>query len=222
MEQEVWLPIASLRNRYYASSAGRVRGPRKILTPSTDSDGYLVFSAMGLYGARKTWKMHRVVAEVFCAGFFAGAQVNHKDGNKQNNLPSNLEWVTLRENCKHRCRELGLGVGEKNGQAKISEAQVKEIRFLYENGKKNAEIVALLGVSLHAVKKVLNGKTWKHLGFVPDADRAHGNSKLSISDVLAIKSLLKKNFTKTEIALRYGVSRPTISLIASEKNWKGR
>jgi hypothetical protein len=34
-------------------------------------------------------------------GYFEGAQVNHIDENRQNNIFDNLEWVTAKENINH-------------------------------------------------------------------------------------------------------------------------
>lgn len=45
--------------------------------------------------------VHRLVADSFFDGDHTGLQVNHKDGNKENNKLSNLEWVTPSENIKH-------------------------------------------------------------------------------------------------------------------------
>jgi hypothetical protein len=45
--------------------------------------------------------VHILVAMAFVDGEAPGLLVNHKDGNKSNPLPDNLEWVTHKENMRH-------------------------------------------------------------------------------------------------------------------------
>lgn len=70
----------------------------RLLTNQKNYRGYLVVK---LTGAK--WKLlHRLVGMAFVPGMTeARNQINHKDGNKENNSPENLEWVTASENCKH-------------------------------------------------------------------------------------------------------------------------
>lgn len=60
----------------------------------------------------KDYKFHRVVAELFIDNPLNKPFVNHKDGNKQNNVVSNLEWVTHSENMLHAYK-IGLNPGSK-------------------------------------------------------------------------------------------------------------
>lgn len=56
---------------------------------------------------RKNYYVHRLVAEAFIGEIPKGFQVNHLDGDKHNNVPSNLEIVTRLQNMQH-AHHLGL------------------------------------------------------------------------------------------------------------------
>lgn len=55
----------------------------------------------------KTKAIHRLVAETFIPNINGFPQVNHKDGNKENNNVNNLEWCTNEYNMEEAWR-LGL------------------------------------------------------------------------------------------------------------------
>lgn len=57
--------------------------------------------------------IHRLVAEHFIPNPEMKRTVNHKDGNKDNNHVSNLEWTTYSENMKHAFRT-GLNSNKRN------------------------------------------------------------------------------------------------------------
>lgn len=52
-------------------------------------------------GYEKSCSVHRLVADAFFDGNHDGYEVNHIDGDKQNNFVGNLEWVTRSENLQH-------------------------------------------------------------------------------------------------------------------------
>ena len=113
---EIWKDIEGYEGRYQVSNLGRVRSvdhqrvvvPKntvcilkgKILKATKSSNGYMGVSLCN--GSRRsTASVHRLVAKAFVSGYFDGAQVNHIDENKANNLADNLEWVTPSENNLH-------------------------------------------------------------------------------------------------------------------------
>lgn len=59
--------------------------------------GYKGVSLVNSEG-RRSFAVHRLVAQAFIPNFKNKPEVNHKDHNKINNHASNLEWCTRREN----------------------------------------------------------------------------------------------------------------------------
>ena len=99
---EVWKDIDGYYGKYQVSSWGRVRNAESghILKPYKNSKGYL---KVGLCSGKKGDKhrINRLVAKAFIENPYNFPQVNHKDGNKENNSVTNLEWTTNEINRKH-------------------------------------------------------------------------------------------------------------------------
>lgn len=108
LENEVWVQIDE--SYYYVSSHGRIKSMylniERIIKCNIGKRGYPVFN-MRINGKTYLKTVHRLVAKYFVENPENKPQVNHIDGNKQNNYYKNLEWVTNRENALH-AREHGL------------------------------------------------------------------------------------------------------------------
>lgn len=108
--------------------------------------------------------VHRLVALSFVDGYAPGLDVNHIDGNKLNTHPSNLEWVTRRENILHAYR-IGLksNRGSKHPCSVITEEDVPVIRQMRASGMTLKSIGEKYGVTHDAIWRLVNNKTWSHV-----------------------------------------------------------
>lgn len=89
---------------YQVSNFGRVRNNKNnIKTSNLYKNGYL-YVDLYKYNKRKRKLIHRLVAEAFIPNFNNCPQINHIDGNKQNNRIDNLEWCTCSYNLKEAYR----------------------------------------------------------------------------------------------------------------------
>lgn len=95
-------PVRGYDGMYLVSRAGQIYSKRtnRFLSPSVNEKGYLTVE-FRKNRKRKREKLHRVVAMEFVENPFLNKEVNHKDGNKNNNNAENLEWCTRSENLKH-------------------------------------------------------------------------------------------------------------------------
>lgn len=148
---------------YFVSSIGDVRGRSgRILKQGHHSAGYLSVGPVR-DGKNVTTLVHRLVAAAFIGPIPAGHEVNHIDGNKKNNRAENLEYVTRRGNMSH-ARRIGLwdNRGEKNGQAKVSDAAIVRGCELAMTTT-IADAAKEVGVPTYSLAAALSGSHWKHL-----------------------------------------------------------
>lgn len=80
--------------------------PFRLLKRQSDRSGYQYYSLCVEKQERKI-KVHRAVAMTFLANPNSLPMVNHKNGVKDDNRVSNLEWVTASENVLHAYKKLG-------------------------------------------------------------------------------------------------------------------
>jgi hypothetical protein len=128
-------------------------------------NGYLRVT-VGLPGGRTGSVMaHRIVWIVLRGPIPDGLQVNHRDLNKRNNHPDNLELVTGAENVRHA---LAHGVarswskrgrtGEwRPGKAVVSDAQVAAIRVRRAAGALLKDIAAEFGIAISHAHRLCAG-----------------------------------------------------------------
>ena len=96
--------LIKIPNMDYAISInGEIKSYKtnKFLVVHPCHKGYFRIRLIGNNGQRKTYAVHRLVATVYIPNPENLPQVNHIDGNKQNNHASNLEWCTNLINMQH-------------------------------------------------------------------------------------------------------------------------
>ena len=163
---EKWKPIQGTDDTYWVSNHGRIKSidrtvyhntsasglqfrQGQIIKTTIGSVGYPVFNMLG-----KQYYVHRIVATHFIENPDKKQYVNHKDGDKSNNITYNLEWVTSSENLKHAYR-MGLH------SSKITEKQHKEIINRRASGETYQTIADDYGVSKQRIFQIVNERKGK-------------------------------------------------------------
>jgi hypothetical protein len=108
----------------------------------------------------KTHRVHRLVAQTYIPNPENKPTVNHMDGNKENNMLCNLEWMTSSENMQHACD---------TGLRPVSQ-------LMRENGKRMKGNL-MVGSNPYAMKIVLNEETGIYYESATEAAEAAGLNK---------------------------------------------
>jgi hypothetical protein len=164
---EVWRDIPGYECRYQASNLGRVRSvdrqvanrwgttnriKGRVIPPHLSNWGYL---RVTLCAAGKCVKhsVHRLVASTFLENPAGLPEVNHRNGDKTDNRPENLEWTTPSANQLHSRYEL------KNVLGNPDRAVV--CLTTGERYRSTAEAARATGCYTTAIVKCCRNK-WKH------------------------------------------------------------
>lgn len=217
--EEIWKPLKNYEDSYEISNLGNIKNKDgKIMNHNKNNRGYhlvtlRVQNPMGKNFSR-TVLAHRVLAETFIedTGFNPDGskmvgkhQVNHKDGNKDNNTIMNLEWCDQSYNQKEAYR-LGLReyvpyevteeYREKMKQVSARPSPGKEVQMLDKN---TLEVIETFESSMEAVRKrpdlnlrdssirdaangrrgklTYKGYKWKFTGKITNGDKCRESKK---------------------------------------------
>lgn len=140
--------------RYWVSDNGAVKGARGRVLKQHPVMGYLAVSIAG-----KTRKVHHLVAEAFIGPRPEGKVVSHLDGDVTNNGVENLSYVTPSENEQHKVTHGTSAHGERNGRAKLSDAEVAWIRLYIDAGVKQTSVAEWFGITQGHVSAIKRGAT---------------------------------------------------------------
>jgi len=166
-DSERFLPINNFEGRFWVSDHGRIisfNHKFKLLKPGISYGGY---RSLRLRHKPKDLniRLHSVVGEHFCEMIHRGVRMtwNHKDGNKLNNHYTNLEYITARENCLHALENGLMAKGEKHGQSKLTDQQVRDIYALKNSEINYTQTAKRFNICRSQVTDIIKGKAWQHI-----------------------------------------------------------
>lgn len=154
---------------YYLTKDGRVWSGKyhRPLSTALDKDGYVKVTLVSPGKKRHRYSVHRLMMENYRPiKDMDKMQVNHIDGNKQNNHLSNLEWCTCKENIHHAMKNnlRHDQKGENNNGSKYTEKQILEaIEMIKSKKYTGKEIDEKMGFCSDYANMIRRKERWAHL-----------------------------------------------------------
>lgn len=165
--KEQWKEIPGFNGDYIISNIGRIKSLKRkprLLRPCITQDSYELIQ-LSINGKQKGKYIHRLVAKNFVSGYREGLEVNHKDGNTLNNIYTNLEWLSHKENIRHAWDSgNSKNYGESCSKSKLKRIDIIHIRKLVR-AKTQREVAEMYNISQPHVSDIVNGKTWLRSNF---------------------------------------------------------
>ena len=156
--------------RLEVSTQGRMRNKitGHIYKLNKNKNGYLcVCISLGSRENKMLFRIHRAVAETFIPNPNDLPEVNHLNGNKEENTTWNLEWANGKTNMRHA---VIMGIqkaprGTNNGNSILTQEDIRYIRNNYKANSKEFGCRALakkFNVDHSTISRIINGKTYKN------------------------------------------------------------
>jgi hypothetical protein len=197
-----------------------------------DELGYGAVYISTIAGKRRYGRAHRVAYLLIYGEINEGLDVLHRCDNRACCNPAHLFTGTHQDNMQDRNQKGRQARGSKNGRAKLSDADVINLRELYATGDySTVELSARFGLSSTATEHVISGENWRHLP-VQRLDREArmkrqargercGGSKLTDEQVLEMRRLYKLgDYSYSKLGKQFGVSAANTFNIIKGKYWR--
>jgi len=118
-------------------------------------------------GVSKKHKIGKLVLETFVSRRPKDNVVRHGIKGRLIDSLDNIRWGTLQDNLQDQIVQNEILKGEKNGQSKLAEYQVKLIRKFHSLDPKNGlsvhQLSRAFNISTGAIHSILNNKSWDYL-----------------------------------------------------------
>lgn len=182
---------------YEISKDGKVFSNKtnKFLQGSVYNTGYRMVR-LTIGGSKKSYAIHRLVAETFLQNPKKLPIVNHKDGNKLNNKVDNLEWVNQSENRTHAVQNKisKLANGKRN---KIRKDTLKISEW--KRYKNSNYLVSKNGKVFNEKTEILLKETPNQAGYIRYTLRIDNKNCTKLAHSLVIESWLDLILTSSDI-----------------------
>ena len=155
--------------RYKASNDGVIIGlaRNKVIKQRINEDGYAEVTLGDTKHRNGKVKVHRIVASLFVDNPREYEEVNHLDFNRTNNVYTNLQWCSHKDNIDYSVKagnyKTVLKQGENNGRALLTVDDVVEIKQMLKDGVSNIKIGEKFGVAPSTIWNIKAGNTWKNV-----------------------------------------------------------
>lgn len=169
---EIWKDIFNYEGYYQISNLGSVKSlnrtyedslGRIVTKKGREQKKYIRRNYWSVWlnknNESKPYSIHRLVANNFVYNYQNKGFVNHLDGNKLNNIYTNLEWVTAKENTNHAIKN-GLIIFESGENSRSVKLKENQVFFILKSKLTQQELADKFNVSRSNISSIKRGKSW--------------------------------------------------------------
>lgn len=202
---------------YHASRDGRIWSDisNKWLCPQVHRRGYLFVLLRLPNKTHRNRYVHRLVALTYIPNPENKPQVNHIDGDKQNNDVTNLEWSSNLENAQHAI------ANNLMPHNVVSDAQVHDICAKLEEGISVVEIMRETGIPYFTLSAIRLGRNWKHISSQYEIPIKRRRAEpLTEEQVHLVCKYLQKGLSVRHVANACAISADIVRKIHKQQSFK--
>lgn len=221
---ERWKDVVGLESLYLVSDEGRVMSVRRgrIVGGFRKGKCPYVWVSMTRRDQERRAMIQHLVLEAFVGPRPPGMECRHLNGNPIDNRLENLAWGTPLENSADKILHGTSRRGSAHHAAKLTEAQIVEIRAMVLGGAKGCDVADLFGVSRASVSRIVNGMTWRNVRALADSNpQPRRCLRLTAEQIAEIRQASAAGTSNKRLASVYGVSQPTIARVLVRGNARG-